>query len=213
MNSRPIFDCHVNVVKMVINKNLFTSSERVLKSGLYWRSYHFKMSIETVQLNNFKPLTEEVEENKSITGTTESVDDNKINSNASTDAKDSAKKRSLPFLAKKLCVLECVKIHLRIIGCMPIDSKCLPNWCGSGRFNIIHITLIFFILFINLTLTFMFHIRELHSFIDFSEAVFWASRSVLSLILYVMFIWYKTDIIKLFNDLDEMVNNRKRFSL
>lgn len=168
------------------------------------------MSIGTVQLDYFKPLTDEARENESIAENAKSSGENKFNSNVLTDEKDSSKNTIVSFWRQKISVLECVKIHLKIIGCMPIDSKRLPKWCGSARFNIIHITLIFIILIMNLKLTFLFHINELHSFIGFSEAVFWASRSVLSLTLYAMFIWHKSDIIKLFNNLDEMVNNRKR---
>lgn len=168
------------------------------------------MSIETVHLNYFKPLTEEAIESKSSAENAKSSAGSPFNFNVSTDGKNSSKNTFVPFLTQKISVLECVKIHLKIIGCMPIDSKWLPKWCRGERFNIIHITSIFIILIINLKLTFLFHIHELHSFIGFSEAVFWASRSVLSLTLYAMFIWHKSDIIKLFNNLDEMVNNRKQ---
>lgn len=125
------------------------------------------------------------------------------------DEKESTREKLVSLVNKRINVLECVKFHLKIMGCLPIDSVHWPSCFGCVHFQVIHISVIFAILLLNLVSTGLFHIYEWQTFIDFSEAVFWISRSVLSLTLYSMFIWYKSDFVKLFNDLDQMVNHRK----
>lgn len=57
--------------------------------------------------------------------------------------------------------------------------------------------------------TFWFYIREVKTFGDFSESVFWGSRSVLSLVLYTMLICRKTELAQFFNWMDEIARTRK----
>lgn len=112
-------------------------------------------------------------------------------------------------------VLQSVKIHLKILGCSPINHMNLPNCykrIPPECLNTIQIGLIFLILTLNLVSTFCFYIREVKTFLDFSESVFWASRSILSLALYSMLIWYKSDLVQFFDDLDEIVNLSKHSS-
>lgn len=123
----------------------------------------------------------------------------------------------IPSCVEKISVLNSVKVHFKILGCMPSDNRNWPKWCKripSKYMHFVHIGSIFVILILNLVSTFWFYIREVDSLIDFSESVFWGSRSVLSLLLYTMFIWYKNDLIKILNNLEEMVNKSKlrRFS-
>lgn len=113
-----------------------------------------------------------------------------------------------------MSVLQCVKIHLKILGCMPIgiDFIRLP-YCGwKIPFYLVHITSIFTILIGNMAATFWFYIREVETFGDFSEGVFWGSRSMLSLVLYTMFIRRRTELTHLFDRIDEIVCTRKCFS-
>lgn len=112
-----------------------------------------------------------------------------------------------------MCVLRCVKVHLKILGCMPvgIDFIQLPFYQVKIPFNLIHITCIFTILIGNMVATFWFYIREVKTFSDFSESVFWGSRSVLSLVLYTMLIYRKTQLVQFFHRLDEISNARKCF--
>lgn len=114
-----------------------------------------------------------------------------------------------------MTVLECVKIHLKILGWMPIgiDFIKLPYFRVKIPFNLVHITGIFTILIGNMIATFWFYIREVETFKDFSESVFWGSRSVLSLVLYTMFIRHKTELIHFFERIDEIVCERKCFSI
>lgn len=103
-------------------------------------------------------------------------------------------------------------VHLKIIGSLPISPKNWPKWCKKmpkKYVHFVHIGCVFTVLILNLVSTFWFYIREVDSFIDFSESVFWASRSILSLVLYTLFIWHKTDLLSIFNDLETIVNERK----
>lgn len=92
-----------------------------------------------------------------------------------------------------------------------IDFIQLPFFRLKIPFNLLHITCIFTILIGNTVATFWFYIREVKTFSDLSESVFWGSRSVLSLVLYIMFIRLKTELIQFFDRLDEIVCARKCF--
>lgn len=112
-----------------------------------------------------------------------------------------------------MCVLRSVKIHLKILGIMPvgIDFIQLPFYPVKIPFNLLHITCIFTILIGNMVATFWFYIREVKTFGDFSEAVFWGSRSVLSLVLYTLLFHRKTKLAQFFNSIDEIAGSRKCF--
>lgn len=110
-----------------------------------------------------------------------------------------------------MCVLRSVKIHLKLLGCMPVDIDFIrfPFNRVKIPFNLLHITCIFTILIGNMVATFWFYIREVKTFSDFSESVFWGSRSVLSLVLYTMLICRKTKLVHFFDCLDEISRTRK----
>lgn len=112
-----------------------------------------------------------------------------------------------------MSVLRCVKVHLKILGCMPvgIDFIQLPFYQAKIPFNLVHITGIFTILIGNMVATFWYYIREVKTFGDFSESVFWGSRSVLSLVLYTMLICRKTKLVEFFHRVDEIACTRKCF--
>lgn len=112
-----------------------------------------------------------------------------------------------------MCVLKSVKIHLKLLGCMPvgIDFIQLPFCHVKIPFDLLHITCIFTILIGNMVATFWYYIREVKTFADFSESVFWGSRSVLSLVLYTLLICRKTKLVQFFHSLDEIANTRKCF--
>lgn len=114
-------------------------------------------------------------------------------------------------IAKTMCVLKCVKVHLKILGCIPvgIDFIHLPFYGVKIPFNSLHITCIFTILIGNMVATFWFYIREVKTFGDFSESVFWGSRSVLSLVLYTLLICRKTKLAQFFQSIDEIAGKRK----
>lgn len=109
---------------------------------------------------------------------------------------------------EQLNVLEPIKLHLKIVGCLPIEPNELPKWCRKIPFNRIHIGCVSMILILNFVCTIWFYVGNIHSFADFSESVFWSSRCILSLALYGSFIWYKERFVQLFDDLQAIVNNR-----
>lgn len=119
------------------------------------------------------------------------------------------RKKTIAFFIKRMSVLESAKIHFKILGCLPIDQQNWPLRLKKIPCNQIHIGFTFFILILNLLSTCWFYICEVKTFIDFSEAVFWVSRAILALALYSMFIWQKSDFIKLFNDLEDIVDRSK----
>lgn len=123
--------------------------------------------------------------------------------------KPSSETEPTAFNIEKLNVLASIKVHLKIVGCMPIDEASLPRWCAKLPINHIHIGLVLLILLLNIFSTFWFYIRETETFIDFSESVFWASRSILSTVLYTMLIWRRSDFMKFISTLEEIVENRE----
>lgn len=109
---------------------------------------------------------------------------------------------------KRLPVLESAKMHLKILGCLPLPIN-QQNWPRRLRklpINKIHIALVFLILILNFWSTCWFYICEVKTFVDFLESVFWISRAILSLALYSMLIWHKAEFINLFNGLEESVD-------
>lgn len=119
--------------------------------------------------------------------------------------------KSVRFLIRKIALLKSVRKHLKLVGCFPMELRNMPSWCAKIPVQRIHIGFVFVILILNLVSTFWFYIREIRqlTLIDFCESVFWASRSVLSLILYSMLIWFKDDLVKFFDDLDDIVDSRE----
>lgn len=116
------------------------------------------------------------------------------------------------YRLKKKDILKSIKFHLKMLGCLPFNNENWPKLCKKipqDIINSIQIGLIFLILILNLVSTFSYYIHEVKTFIDFSESVFWASRSILSLILYSLLIWYKPELVKFFDDLGEIVEIRK----
>lgn len=118
------------------------------------------------------------------------------------------KEINLEFSTGTSTILSGVKLQLKILGCLPIDTH-LPNWCGCIPINFLHIVLINAILILNVVFTVRFYIRDVEKFTDLAECVFWCSRSVISLILYGIFVWHRTKLAKLLDDLDEIVNKSK----
>lgn len=117
--------------------------------------------------------------------------------------------KTVTFCIKRMSVLESAKIHLKILGCFPIDQQNWPRRLQEIPFNQIHIGLTFCILILNLLSTCWFYISEVGTFINILESLFWVSRAILSLALCSMFIWQKSDFIKLFNNLEDIVNRSK----
>lgn len=127
-------------------------------------------------------------------------------------------KKTVSFNIEKMRVLQITRIHLKILGVFPLNKPVIVNKPLSKLSKYIkidcqflHIALIYFILLLNILTTFLIYVTDVKTFDDFSESLFWASRSVLSLALYSMFVWYKPDIVKLFADLDDIVEQSKRF--
>lgn len=113
------------------------------------------------------------------------------------------------FRIDRLNVLEDAKLHLKIVGILPINTDRLPIWCKKIPIHLIHVCTIFLILTLYLCSSIWFFLFELKTFTDLTESVFWGSRSILSITTYSMFIWYKSDLIKFIDNLDEIVNKRK----
>lgn len=109
-------------------------------------------------------------------------------------------------------VLTFVKLHLKIIGCLPIDANILPSWCAK-LINHIHIAAIYLALVIFVCSTSWFFLFGAKSISDCIESVFWSSRAIISLSLYSMFIWYKPNLIEFLNNLDEIIGKRKNNSV
>ncbi|XP_031633866.1 uncharacterized protein LOC116347428 isoform X2 [Contarinia nasturtii] len=104
-----------------------------------------------------------------------------------------------------MIVLESVRRHLKIVGCLPIYKWNLPIWC-----NHVYIGLIFLLLILYLVLTSCFFTFDTKTFIDLWETTFWTSRSVLSLILYYEFIRNRKELIQFIDDLKAIVNERRK---
>lgn len=104
---------------------------------------------------------------------------------------------------KTLCTLSHVKMHLKLIGCVPIGSNRFGCIC-----HLIYIGLIFAVLisYSISSLTFLFF--NVKTFIEFMESAFWASRSVLSLAVYTTFVWHKVDLAQILVNLDKIVKKR-----
>lgn len=106
-------------------------------------------------------------------------------------------------------VLNCVKFHLKIIGCLAVDKKDLPSWCAKVPINQLHISLIYMALVVYAWTTSWFFLFEVKNIPDFMESVFWSSRSIMSLSLYSMFVWYKPHLIEVLDNLDRIVKKRE----
>lgn len=119
--------------------------------------------------------------------------------------------KTVAFSISRLKIMESAKTHLKILGCFPIEQRHWPPRLQKMPINRIHIGVIFSALILNLSFTFWFYICEVKTFVDLMESVFWSSRSILSLILYAMLVWHKSDLIKLFDDLEEMVDRSRLF--
>lgn len=111
--------------------------------------------------------------------------------------------------AKTMDVLKSVKRELKIVGCFSTDSTNVPSWFNQIPFNHIHVGLIFLFLILYLFSGLYFFVIEAKTLIDFSETLFWTSRSVLALVLYIEFIRNKSNLIEFMSDLQDIVDNRK----
>lgn len=108
-------------------------------------------------------------------------------------------------------VLRIAKAHLKFLGCVPADGPkssdqftrkiSITNNTQYLRIGAINVVLI-----LNIASTICIYLTEKDIFDDLSESIFWISRSILSLALYSMFIWYMPDVITSFEDLDEIVD-------
>lgn len=123
-----------------------------------------------------------------------------------------SKKKRVTFYINKMKVLKFVKFHLKVLGCW---FKVKPNSSVKLEKSIninyrhLHIGLIFSVLLLNIFSTFSIYVTEVKTFNDFCESAFWASRSILSLALYAMFVQYTPNLVMFFNDLDEIVDRSK----
>lgn len=90
-----------------------------------------------------------------------------------------------------------------------IDAIHLPYLRAKIPFDLAHVTCVFTLLIGNMVATFCFYIPRVKTLGDFSESVFWGSRSVLSLVLYTMLICRKPRLIQFFDRLDEIASTRK----
>lgn len=140
------------------------------------------------------------------------------NSQGKTISEIVVQKKTVSFSIEKMRVLQITRIHLKILGVFPLNKPIIVNKPLSklSKYSpidcqFLHIGLIYFILLLNILTTFFIYVTDVKEFDDFSESIFWASRSVLSLALYSMFVWYKPDIVKLFGELDDIVEQSKRF--
>lgn len=168
-----------------------------------WGLLIFLVSFQIAQFidaSNYRTIRNEVKWNRNIQFIMDSDQNQPQTSNSNVRAE------TLTFSIKKVSVLKCVKIHLKILGCLPIDQRNWPLRLQKIPFNNIHVGFIFSILTLNLLSTCWFYICKVETFIDFFESVFWVSRAVLSLALYAMFIWYNAELIKFFNDIDDIVD-------
>lgn len=106
--------------------------------------------------------------------------------------------------SKPFHTLNQVKLHLKLVGCSPIESNrfyrffCIP----------IYIAVIFIILISYSLSSLSFLFFNVKTFIDFTESAFWASRSVLSLAVYTTFVWHRKDLTKILDNLNEIIYER-----
>lgn len=106
---------------------------------------------------------------------------------------------------KPFHTLNQVKLHLKLVGCSPIQSNrfyrffCIP----------IYIAVIFIVLISYSLSSLSFLFFNVKTFIDFTESAFWASRSVLSLAVYTTFVWHRKDLTKILDNLDEIICKRQ----
>lgn len=128
------------------------------------------------------------------------------------DKTQSPNSKSVPHVHNRISVLESAKLHLKVLGCLPlpIDQQKWPLRFRKIPINKIHIGFVYLVLILNLLSTCCFYIDKIETFIDFSESVFWISRAILSLVLYSMFIWHKSDFIDLFNEVEDIVDKSEK---
>lgn len=74
--------------------------------------------------------------------------------------------------------------------------------------NQIHIALIFIVLISYSMSSLSFLFFNVKTFVEFTESAFWASRSVLSLAVYVAFVWHKRDLAEILDNLNRIVQKR-----
>lgn len=115
----------------------------------------------------------------------------------------------MEFHNHRLNVLNNVKVHLQVVGCLPIHSDQLPIWWKYISANSIHIVCVFVLLTLYSLSSFWHFFYELKTFTDLPESVFWTSRSMVSLTIYSMLIWNRNDLNKLVDDFHGIINNRK----
>lgn len=107
-------------------------------------------------------------------------------------------------------ILQTVKFHLRVIGCLPIElPSSVPHWCRKIPINQIHTGSGCFLLTYNLISILWFWQYETKTQSDRSGVGFFLFRAVLSLVLYVQLIRERQRLAELIAAMEQMIAKRK----
>lgn len=103
-------------------------------------------------------------------------------------------------------VLRTAKFHLRVLGCLPIESNSSqPKWIKMLPINRIHISLGCILLVHHLVSIVWFWKYEAKTLTDQTQSGFFAFRAMLCLVLYIQLIRQRQQLIDLVTSLETII--------
>lgn len=97
-----------------------------------------------------------------------------------------------------------------ILGILPFQN--LPSWCQSIPVDAIYIGFIYIVLILFVWTTSWFLIFEEKTFDELAESIFFSGQSSLYLVMYPVLQYTKVRLLKIFEDLDGIIEKSKYFN-
>lgn len=106
-------------------------------------------------------------------------------------------------------ILELIKVLLKLLGLIPVEK--MPSILEKYKLklNFAHICLMFILQLFLFTSSWWFFIVKAHTFIEYTDSGYFASISVLTVSLYLVFVLKISKLIGIMRRLEEIIVERK----